>query len=327
MTIGSRVLGAVIAVVAMIGGGWLWLETRDTGLPDTVATGNGRIEATEYDIATKRAARLNAVLVEEGDMVDAGQVLARMDTDDLNAQLREAEAGARASRHEKTYAQAIVAERRSKLDYANAELERVEKLVREGNVSRERVDQARTAKLSAQAALEAARVQVSQATAGIEAAEARIERLTTEIDDSTLTAPVGGRILYRLAEPGEVLGAGGKVVTLLDLTDVYMTIFLPTPEAGRVRVGSEARIVLDAIPEYTIPATVSFVAPQAQFTPKAVETQAERTKLMFRIKVRIDPTLLRKHVEKVKTGLPGVAYVKLDAEASWPETLAVRLPQ
>jgi len=123
-----------------------------------------------------------------------------------------------------------------------------------------------------------------------------------------------------------VLPAGGKVLTVIELTDVYMTIFLPTSLAGRLSIGAEARIIVDAVPQYVIPATVSFVAPRSQFTPKEVETKTEREKLMFRIKVKIDPELLRKHVQQVKTGLPGVAYVRLDATTAWPEHLKVKLP-
>ena len=141
---------------------------------------------------------------------------------------------------------------------------------------------------------------------------ARIDRLKTDIDDCVLKTPIRGRILYRLAEPGEILGAGGKVLTVLELTDVYMTIYLPANQVGKVIIGSAARIKLDAVPEFTLPASVSFVAPEAQFTPREVETRTEREKLMFRIKVKIDPELLKKHIEKVKTGLPGVAYVQLD---------------
>lgn len=127
-----------------------------------------------------------------------------------------------------------------------------------------------------------------------------------------------------MAEPGEVLAAGGKVVTVLDLTDVYMTIFLPTEQAGQVKIGAEVRLVFDALPDVTVPARVSFVAPGAQFTPKEVETQTEREKLMFRIKVKIDPGLLVNHLEHVKTGVPGVAYVRLDPLAEWPEDVQRR---
>ncbi len=113
------------------------------------------------------------------------------------------------------------------------------------------------------------------------------------------------------------------MLSLLDVTDVYMTFFLPTEAAGRVALGSEVRLVLDAAPQYVIPAKVSFVADEAQFTPKTVETQVERLKLMFRVKARVDPKLLREHVEQVKTGLPGVAHVKLDPRAEWPPELRV----
>ncbi|MNJ73735.1 putative efflux pump membrane fusion protein [compost metagenome] len=104
-----------------------------------------------------------------------------------------------------------------------------------------------------------------------------------------------------------------------------MTFFLPTAQAGRVALGSDAHLVLDAAPRYVIPAKVSYVASVAQFTPKTVETASEREKLMFRVKARIDPELLKRHVEQVKTGLPGMAYLKLDAEAQWPDHLQVNV--
>jgi HlyD family secretion protein len=146
------------------------------------------------------------------------------------------------------------------------------------------------------------------------------------VDESTLVSPIRGRVIYRLAEPGEVLPAGGKVVTVLDLADVYMTVFLPTEQAGRVGYGAEARMELDAFPELVLPASVSFASPEAQFTPKEVETRTEREKLMFRFKVKIDQTLLEQHLEQVKTGIPGVSYIRLAGAGEWPEHLAVRLP-
>jgi HlyD family secretion protein len=134
-------------------------------------------------------------------------------------------------------------------------------------------------------------------------------------------------VQFRIAEPGEVLNAGGKVLNMVDLADVYMTFFLPTAEAGRVRMGADARLVLDAVPHLVIPARVTFVADVAQFTPKTVETAEERQKLMFRIKAHIDPELLKKYIRSVKTGLPGVAYVQLDPQVPWPAHLEVRLPE
>ncbi len=142
-----------------------------------------------------------------------------------------------------------------------------------------------------------------------------------------LTAPRGGRVQYRIAQPGEVLAAGGKILNLVDLADVYMTFFVPEAVAGKVALGSDVRIVLDAAAQYVIPGKVSFVASTAQFTPKTVETASERQKLMFRVKARIDRELLQKNLTQIKTGLPGVAWLKLDAQAQWPPELVEKVPQ
>jgi HlyD family secretion protein len=168
---------------------------------------------------------------------------------------------------------------------------------------------------------------VVDAEASIDAARAAIESIKADINDSTLMAPRDGRVQFRVAQPGEVLAAGGRVLNLVDLGDVYMTFFLPTAQAGRVAIGADVRIVLDAAPQYVIPAKASFVANVAQFTPKTVETEEERQKLMFRIKAHISPELLRRYIEQVKTGLPGRAFVRLDSNAEWPPQLSEKLAQ
>ena len=317
------VVSVVLAVVVVLA--WRLMPVNNA-LPAYIAAGNGRIEATEVDIATRIPGRLERFFVSEGDLIDAGVPVAVMDTDELEADLAAARAHLRQAEENKRLAEAVVSQRQSERRLARAELKRFESLLTQGHVSQEQMDQVRTAAETADAALQAARVRVASADAGIEAAKARIRRIETTIDDSRFSSPVGGRVLYRLAEPGEVLPAGGKVATVLDVTDVYMTIFLPTAQAGRVRVGSEARIVLDALPDYVVPATVSFVAAEAQFTPKAVETRSEREKLMFRVRIRIDAELLKTYRDRVKTGVPGEAYVRLDESLPWPEHLAVTLP-
>ncbi|WP_273048860.1 HlyD family efflux transporter periplasmic adaptor subunit [Pseudoalteromonas sp.] len=334
MTVKSTLksLSTIAVMIILGGGGWYAWQTQQSALlseqlPESVAYGNGRIEATEYDIATKLPGRLIEVLAQEGDMVEAGQTLAVIDTDDLNAQLREANARLRVATESRKYALAIVEQHKSELNFAETELHRSVTLLKQGHISKEVVDQQRTSAATAQAALKAANVKVVQSSAEIEAAQARIERLQSNIADSTLKAPISGRILYRLAEPGEVLGSGGKVFSLLDLTDVYMSIYLPTAQAGRVTIGSEARIVIDAIAQYTLPAKVTFVSAQAQFTPKSVETRNERDKLMFRVKVKLDAKLLNDHIKQVKTGVPGLAYVLLAPEKNWPMQLQVRVPE
>ena len=351
----NRLTLLAIVAAALAAGAYAWTQLRATGPGENFASGNGRIEATEVDVATKRGGRVQDILAQEGDFVDAGQLLARMQIDTLEAVHAEAKARLQQSvaalasaqaqvavrESDKQAAQAVLAQRQSELEAAQRRLARSQTLVREGAASDQEVDDDRARERSTQAAVVAARAQVNAAQAAIDAArtqatgaratvaaaEATVARAKADIDDSALTAPRSGRVQFRLAQPGEVLGGGGKVLNLVDLSDVYMTFFLPETVAGRVALGSDVRIVLDAAPQYTIPAKVSFVASTAQFTPKTVETASERQKLMFRIKAQIDPQLLQKHLRQVKTGLPGVAWVKLDAETPWPANLQTRLPE
>lgn len=322
---------------------------------DGLASGNGRLEATEIDVATKIAGRIKEILVREGDFVTAGQVVAMMDTEVLKAQLREAEAQVQQTRStaatahsqlvqrkaERAAAVAVVEQREAELHVAQKRFTRSSNLVTKGAASLQQVDDhraevqsgvaavaaARAHVAATEAAITAAHTQIVGAEAAIEAAQASVQRIQADITDSVLKAPRDGRVQYRVAQPGEVLGTGGRVLNLVDLSDVYMTFFLPTAAAGQVALGAEVRLVLDVAPQYVIPAQASFVADVAQFTPKTVETASEREKLMFRIRAHIPPDLLRKHITEVKTGLPGVAYVRLDSTADWPARLGVRLPQ
>lgn len=323
----TRAAVVLVLAVAAAAAFYIWQQHRPAPLPVGVAMSNGRIEATEVDVATKLPGRIKEVLANEGDFVDSGQVIARMETQTLEAELRQTQAQARQAQNAITTAQAVVAQRESELAFAEKQLRRSEDLVARGFVSPEKLDGDRTRMLTAKAALVASRSQVVEARSALEAATAASERVRSDIEDTTLTAARAGRVQYRLAEPGEVLAAGGKVATMLDVSDVYMTLFLPETLVGRVPIGAEARIVLDAAPQYVIPAKVSYVASEAQFTPKTVETASERQKLAFRVKVQIDPELLKKYRAQVKTGLPGVAYVRFDTNAQWPPFLQPKLPQ
>jgi len=348
---GMRALLLGVAAVAAL---LLWRYFQSDGLEGSIASGNGRIEAVEINIATPRAGRVKEIFADEGDNVPAGKILAKMDTAVVEAQKRETLARLRQAENsvriansqvvqrqsEKTAAQAVVSQRVAEVEVARIRLERSRSLVADKAVSQQKFDDDRAAFLSAEAALRAAeadvattdaaiataRSQVLGAQADVEATRAMLERIQADLDDSVLKAPREGRVQYRVAQPGEVLASGGTVLNMIDLTDVYMTFFLPTKAAGRVALGTEARLVLDAAAQYVIPAEISFVAAEAQFTPKTVETTEERLKLMFRVKARIDPALLRRHLRQVKTGLPGMAYVRLDATVDWPPELQVRVP-
>ena len=286
-----------------------------------IGVGNGRIETTQVDITTKLTGRISNIYVGEGDTIQKDQKLVTLNTDELQAKLKEAIANVEQAKQNKNYTESIVKQRESELSLVLKNFKRAEKLYKNKSISLVEFQENETALETSQAALLAAKSQVVHAKAAINAAIARVETIKVNINESTLYSPIKGRVLYKISQSGEMIGAGGRVLTVLDLLDTYMTIFLPTSQAGLVEIGSEARIILDAIPNIAIPAKVTFVSPQAQFTPKEIETQTEREKLMFRIKVKVDPKLLEKYFDKIKTGLPGVAYVKLKDDAIWPENL------
>ncbi|MDD2448299.1 MAG: HlyD family efflux transporter periplasmic adaptor subunit [Sulfurimonas sp.] len=288
---------------------------------DGFASSNGRIEGTQVDISSKLSARVEEIMVEEGDMVSKDEILVRLDIKSLEASLMQAEAKKEQSLQNEKYAQAIVTERQSGLDHALKNLVRSESLYVDKNIPLATLQQDETTVERLKAGLAAAKAQATSAKAAIKEAQALVETIKVNIEDSILKSPIDGRVLYRLVEPGEVVGNGGRVLSVLKLTDVFMTVFLPTSKVAHINIGSEARIILDALPSVAIPAKVTFISAEAQFTPKEIETESEREKLMFRIKVKIDADLLAKHIEKVKTGLPGVAYIQLKSSSPWPEFL------
>lgn len=324
----SKILLAALALGALLAaGGWSWWQGREAELPAGIAFGNGRLEAEQVDVATQYAGRVVEILANEGDMVEAGEVVARMDTAELQAQVRQAEAETRRLRRSVDEALAQLEQRRGEATLAARNLDRTLQLAAQGHAPQQMVDRQRTEARSADAARDAAERHVESLREGVLAAEAAVERLNEQIREAALRAPRSGRVQYRLAQPGEVLPPGGKVLTVLDLTDVYMTIFLPTRAAGRLAIGAEARLVLDAVPETPVPGRVSFVASQAQFTPRQVETREERENLMFRVRVKLPPALLRRYEDRVKVGLTGLAYVRLDPAVAWPAFLQSELTE
>jgi HlyD family secretion protein len=275
----------VLVAVALAGFlGYKYWESQRFALPDGIASGNGRLEAKLVDVSAKESLRVKEILVNEGDLVQPGQVVVQMDTSTLNSELNEAKA---------------------KVELAKIEVERTRKLLEERAGSQRDYDTRKTA---------------------LETNVANVATIQTRIDDATLKAPVRGRVLYRLTEVGEVLAPGGKALTLINLEDVYMEIYLPSEQAARLRAGdsktgSEARITLDYAPGRAAAGYVTFVSPEAQFTPKQVETRSERDKLMFRVKIQVPEELVAAYIERIKTGVRGVGYVKYKDSAVWPSWL------
>ena len=323
----KKTLFIVLGVVVVVGGGIAWWLLSKPKLPPGFAGGNGRLEMQQYDVSTKWPGRLTKVLVDEGDTVDKAQVVAAVDTEPLEAQLRSSEAKIKQAQDDLRTAQARIQAKQAELEYNTQEYKRSKQLVTRGAVSVQEAELDRAKADASQADLVAARAQAGAAQSAIDSATADAERIKAEIADYTLRAPLRARVETRNAQPGEVLGAGGKVLTLDDLSDVYMYVFLPTESVGKVALGSEARIVLDAIPQYPIKAFVSFISPNAQFTPKTVETAQERHNLTFRVKLQIPKDRLREFEQLVKAGVPGMGYVRLDQNVDWPAQLQWKDPR
>lgn len=318
----------ILALAVLLGGGggaYWWLH-RAPGLPPGIVFSNGRLEADEIDISTKFAGRISEMLADEGTMVQAGQVVARMDTRDLTAQLSQAKSQIAQAQQAVAQSAADLLQIGSQLKLAEQQLQRASTLADRGYTTKVVLEQRQSEFNVATAAYRSTQAKIAAATAGVESATHNADLIQVNIADNTLVAPKEGPIQYRLTNVGEVLAAGGKVFTMLDVTNVYMDIFLPTQSADLVLIGNEASIVLDALPAVPIRASVSFLAAKNEFTPKTVETRSERDKLMFRVRVRIDPALLRQHKEKVRSGLPGLAYIRLDA-TPWPAALQPVLGQ
>jgi pyruvate/2-oxoglutarate dehydrogenase complex dihydrolipoamide acyltransferase (E2) component len=154
----------------------------------------------------------------------------------------------------------------------------------------------------------------------------KLARVSSPEADVTLVSPRDGEVQDLLAETEDTVAAGEPIATIVDLTDLNMTVFLAAADAGKLEVGDEARVILDGAPDYVIPAVVGFVASDRQVSPKAVETKDERAKQMFRVNLRIDPQVLKTYGGKVEIGLAGAGFVRTKPDAKWPPELQIKLP-
>ena len=270
-----------------------------------IAEANSEIAAANADVAGARA--------------DVASAEAAVEQQQSEVQLAQTEADRqRRMLADNATSKALYDVRQSAVVTTKATLKNVEA---KSDAAQSRVGAAQAKVGAAQARLGAAQARAEAAQQQIRVALGQVEVTKSRIKDAILISPVTGRVLYRLVEPGEVLGPGGKALTIVDLSDVYMEIFLPSDEAARLKTGAPARITVDYEPNASAAAYVSFVSPEAQFTPKQVETKSEREKLMFRVKIQIPPELVAHYVEQIKTGVRGVGYVKVSPDARWPDWL------
>jgi len=300
---------------------------RGRDMPAGIEKANGNIEATQVDVASKYPGRLATLTVDEGDEVTAGQMVATISSPDTEAELLAAQAKVLKAKQAIAEAVARIAQRKSDLNFARTDYDRGKMLIKDAYISQQMLDSRRNKFETAEAAYVAANAQRDEAEAAIKAAEADVERLQSILVDLVLVSPRSGRVQYRLARTGELVAAHQRILSILDLKDVYLSVYLPWDVTGKLLLGDEARVIADPIPQYVIPATISYVATNPQFTPKSVETVEERQKMIFRVKLQGDPAVLDKYYRFVKTGIRGLGFVRTNPKIPWPDELAAKLPQ
>lgn len=318
--------GLAVVVVCVLVGIALWVNYKSKDqLPDGFATSNGRLELQRLDVATLYAGRVSQILVNEGDHVQANTVLAALSSEQSNSQVMAAQATKDRAQETVARADAEINAQQQQVKVAKLDLDNTRQLYQQTLVSKAELDRRQAAYEGAVAAVQAAKAAKAESLAGVNQAQAQIHAADSTNKDMLIRAPKAGRVEYRIAEVGNVLGAGSKVITLLDPTDVSMAVFLPTNTVGKLKVGDEARIILDGLTAVW-PAKVTFIADQAQFTPKYVETADEREKLMYKVKLTIPENIAVRYNQLLKGGMTGNGYVRLDATKQWPQQWAVQLP-
>jgi HlyD family secretion protein len=202
------------------------------------------------------------------------------------------------------------------LAFAENQYERTSQLFKRGTASQQQLDRDDVARDSAITVLEAARAALMQADAQLVAAQAQIDHADAIVTETIIRAPISGRVLFRIAEPGEIIQAGGNILLLVDLDRPYMTIYLAEVASGKISIGDDALIWTDAYPDRPFPAKVSFIASEAEFTPKEVQTSEERQNLVFRVKL----AAVNNDERRLKPGMPGVGLIRTDIGIPWPQS-------
>lgn len=313
---------AFVALILLAFGFRYWWDLRTSALPEGIHRANGRLELTRVDVAAKYPGRVNSLSFSEGDRVEAGQVLAVQEGAELRARLAQAQATLARALSEQARARSGQQAQGQKVALAQLELEQAHKLRAQQEISPVELERRRLALQAESSAQAASGDEVKKAGHAADEARAQIELTEAMIDGLTLRAPITGRVENRIAEPGTVLPPGGRVATMLDPSNAYLTVFYPAAVASRLKIGDEARIVLEGFEGRALPATVEMVDSNAQFTPKYVETTSERQNLVFRIKLRIPAEVARELEGRLKGGVTGDGYVRTGGQ-SWPAELQV----
>jgi HlyD family secretion protein len=339
---------------------WLWW--REPPFPEGLVQANGRFEGDHYTVSGKWPGRVFEMLAREGDLIERGQVMVKLDDAQLLAKVNQAKsavdvkkAGLKAAQTAlsvfKKNVPLTIDTAKAGLDHADAELvssrateqqmlkdaERFRELLKRGTVEKRRSEQtdlswkvARTQHTTAQAARTQAEKQLAEAELGreqikakeddvqalvaqVKQAEAALAEAQSVLNDLVIRAPATGMITTRIVDNGEMVAAGSPLFDIVDLDKLYLKVYVPEKEIGKIRLGLLAQIYTDAFPDQPFPATLRYIASQAEFTPKEVQTPDERVKLVYAVKLYLDEN----PEHKLTPGLPADAVIRWQEETPW----------
>lgn len=271
-------IALIVTIVAVLAAGLLLVRSRNSG-NDGILAASGTVEVTEVDLGFKIAGRIAQLVFQEGETVDRGDRLARLDSAELKSLVEQTAAAVRNAEAE--------------LERATKDFNRAEQLSREGVFSAQQLDGATRNRMVAQS-------QLDQALAAQQAARIRLA-------DTALVAPLSGVVLERNAEPGETVAAGRPIYTLGDLSSPWIKVYVRESKLGLVKLGQRAEVMVDTFPGKVYPGKVTQIASEAEFTPKTVQTREERVKLVFGVKIAV-----QNDRDELKPGMPAdvMIYVR-----------------
>jgi HlyD family secretion protein len=325
----------VLLAVVLAGGLWWHVRQKPQAAPANQIVLSGNIEAHESLVSFKVQGRVMELPVEEGQAVNQGALLARIDDADFRQKVAIDEAGvivreknlaltvAGTRVQEVKAAEQSVADAEAELEQKKLDDARARKLYAKDEIAAQDRDLAATALKRAQATLEAARQRLNEsvegsrkediaiARANLAQAHASLDLSRINLDYTTLRAPVGGVVTVRQAELGEVVAPGSPVVTLADLDHIWLRAYVAETDLGRIRWGQDVAITTDTYPGRQYHGHISFISPEAEFTPKSVQTYQERVTLVYRIKIDVDNAN-----HELKPGMPADAHLQLGAVAA-----------
>jgi HlyD family secretion protein len=327
----QRRIGIILVLIAVAGAAlwWRWKTARDQS--DRAIRGSGIIEVTEVDVAFEVPGTIKERYVQEGSLLDKGEPIARVDDREYHLQVERASAAKTAA--ESRYRLLLKGPRGQEVDQALAaveaadtqsataqrEFDRVKALYDTHVVSQSEFDQVNNALIAAQAARDRARSQlamlkegfrteeVEEGRARLREAEKALELAELNLSRCQLFAPVAGRVLSKNREVGETVPAGASIVTLGDLTRPWLNLYVGERDLGKVALGMQAYVTVDSFPSQPFPGRVTFISEKAEFTPKNIQTEDERVKLVYRIKIELE-----NRNQALKAGMPADAVVPLN---------------